>query len=129
MPLPEIILWTRLKGRQLGGYKFRRQHGVKNFIMDFYFPELKLAIEIDGDSHCTDDAMFYDQERQEIIQSYGIQFLRFTNKEICNNLEGVIETIGDRIKKITTPTPPRQGGDMDDIYLHSNRKKTFIMKG
>lgn len=106
MPLPEIILWTRLKGRQLGGYKFRRQHGVDNFVMGFYCPELKLTIEIDGDSHFTDDAMLSDQKRQEVIQSYGIQFLRFTNKEICNNLEGIIAGIGDRIQLITTPPPP-----------------------
>jgi very-short-patch-repair endonuclease len=74
--------------------------------MDFYCPELKLAIEIDGDSHYTDHAILYDQERQGVIQSYGIHFLRFTNKEICNNLEGVIKTVGDRIQKITTPPPP-----------------------
>ena len=51
MPPAEIILWSRLKGRQLEGYKFRRQSGVEHFVLDFYGPELKLAVEIDGDSH------------------------------------------------------------------------------
>ena len=74
--------------------------------MDFYCTELKLAIEIDGDSHYTDNSMLSDLKRQEVIQSYGIRFLLFTNKEICNNLDGVIETIGYRIQQITTPTPP-----------------------
>jgi very-short-patch-repair endonuclease len=53
MPLAEIILWGRLKGRQLDGYKFRRQSSVEDFIIDFYCPELKLAVEIDGESHYT----------------------------------------------------------------------------
>jgi very-short-patch-repair endonuclease len=56
MPLAEIILWSRSKGRQLGGYKFRRQYSVEYFMIDFYCPELKLAIEVDGDSHYTEGA-------------------------------------------------------------------------
>jgi very-short-patch-repair endonuclease len=51
MPLAEIILWERLKNRQLEGYKFRRQYSVQDFVIDFYCPELKLAVEIDGESH------------------------------------------------------------------------------
>ena len=51
MPLAEIILWERLKNRQLEGYKFRRQYNVQDFVIDFYCPELKLAVEIDGESH------------------------------------------------------------------------------
>ncbi len=53
MPLAEIILCSRLKGRQVEGYKFRKQSSVEHFVLDFYGPELKLAVEIDGDSHYT----------------------------------------------------------------------------
>jgi very-short-patch-repair endonuclease len=106
MPLPEVILWSKLKNRRLCGYKFRRQHGIGNFVVDFYCPELKLAIEIDGDTHYTLESGESDRQRQAFIESYGIQFVRFTNKEVCRNLEGVTEAIAEWIKRMTTPTPP-----------------------
>ena len=53
-PLPEIMLWSRLKSKQLGGYKFRRQFSIGRYVVDFYCPILKLALEIDGDSHFID---------------------------------------------------------------------------
>lgn len=93
MPLAEVILWSRLKGKQIGGHKFRRQYSVQHFVVDFYCPELRLAIEMDGDSHYTKDAQSRDAERQAILESFGIRFLRFTNKEVYENLEGVIEAI------------------------------------
>jgi very-short-patch-repair endonuclease len=63
LPLAEIILWDRLKGRQSGGYKFRRQYSAEDFVIDFYCPELKLAVEVDGDSHYTEDALLSDRKR------------------------------------------------------------------
>lgn len=110
MPLAEVILWSRLKGKQLAGYKFRRQYSVEKFVVDFYCPALKLAIELDGDSHCTEDARISDRERQMIVEGFGIQFLRLTIKEIYENLEGALLTIEERLKQITSPTPPCQGG-------------------
>ncbi len=56
MPRPEAILWARLRDRQLGGQKFRRQYSVGNFVIDFFCPELKLAVEIDGESHFVEGA-------------------------------------------------------------------------
>ena len=106
MPLAEVILWGRLRGRQLGGYKFRRQYSVEHFVIDFYCPELKLAIEVDGDSHYTEGAYLSDRERQIRIESFGIHFLRFTNIEIYENLEGVWLKIMEWIKQTTSPTPP-----------------------
>jgi len=98
MPPAEIILWSRLKGRQLEGYKFRRQYSVEHFVIDFYCPELKLAVEIDGDSHYTsphpllgkegNKGRLSDIQRQIQIEAFGIQFLRFTNREVYENLEG-----------------------------------------
>ena len=111
MPLAEIILWDRLKGRQLEGYKFRRQYSVEDFIIDFYCPELKLAAEVDGDSHYTEDAPLSDRKRETKIETFGIRFLRFTNRDIYENVEGVLLKIGERIKQITSPTPPCKGGD------------------
>jgi len=93
MPKAELLLWSKLKGRALGGFKFRRQYGVSKFVLDFYCPELKLAIEVDGDSHFMEGAEENDMERQRIIESYGIAFLRFTNIDIYENMSAVLERI------------------------------------
>jgi very-short-patch-repair endonuclease len=102
MPLPEISLWDKLKGRQMAGYKFRRQYSVEAFVMDFYSRELKLAIEIDGDSHFTEAGIAADRDRQAKLESFGICFLRFTNKEVLENLEGVVGRIMEWIGEMTS---------------------------
>ncbi|MFQ5717649.1 MAG: endonuclease domain-containing protein [Nitrospinales bacterium] len=93
MPETERLLWAKLRGKQLGGYKFRRQYGVDQFVLDFYCPKIKLGIEIDGDSHFNKNAETYDRERSRVIQSYGIKILRFNNNEVHKNIDGVLETI------------------------------------
>jgi len=97
MPQTEIQLWSKLRGTGLKGHKFRRQYSVKNYVLDFYCPKQKLAIEIDGDSHFTDGAEEYDRERQTVIESYGITFLRFTNAEVSENIEGVVMRIMEHL--------------------------------
>ncbi len=107
MPKAEILLWSRLRGRQLLGYKFRRQFSVGSYSIDFYCPELKLAIEVDGDSHFTNDALQYDQERQGFIEVFGIQFLRFTNNQIYQTTDDVIECISQAIlERQSSQFPP-----------------------
>lgn len=94
MPLAEKLLWVKIKNRQLRNYKFRRQYGIRKFIVDFYCPEVKLAIEIDGESHFENtQAEMQDIIRQQFIQSMDIRILRFTNAEIYNNLDGVMQVI------------------------------------
>lgn len=110
MPLAEIVLWSRLKGNGLR-YKFRRQYSVEAFVVDFYCTSLKLAIEVDGESHFTDDASLRDEERQRIIEEYGLTFLRFTNSEIYENIDGVVNRILQRIDELTSPAPPCKGVD------------------
>jgi len=105
MPLPETLLWSRLRNNQLHGLKFRRQYGIGSYIVDFYCPKIRLAIEIDGDSHFTDENLIAsDGKRQQFIETYGIEFLRFTNKEITENIEGVLNSIINQINN-TTPNP------------------------
>jgi very-short-patch-repair endonuclease len=108
MTKTEFMFWQKLKGKQLKGVKFRSQYGVGQFVVDFYCTELKLAIEIDGDSHFQDGAQEYDWERQAFIESLGIQFLRFTNDEVYGNLEGVLERIIQKIEELwdNPPSPP-----------------------
>jgi very-short-patch-repair endonuclease len=97
MPEPELRLWSKLRGKGLHGHKFKRQYSVNNFVLDFYCPQQKVAIEIDGDSHFTEGAEEYDRERQQIIESYGITFLRFTNAEVMENIDGVVLRISELI--------------------------------
>ena len=101
MPKPEIILWARLRDRALEGQKFRRQYSVGKFVIDFYCPALKLGIEIDGDSHFVENAQERDRERQAFIESHGIVFLRFTNRDVCENIDGVLTTIAHAIQSQT----------------------------
>jgi len=93
MPYAERLLWARLRNRSVRGHKFRRQYSVENFVVDFYCPQGKLAIEIDGESHYREGAEEADCQRQRIIESFGIKFLRFTNTEVYENLDGVMERI------------------------------------
>ena len=94
----ERNLWSKLKGKQILGQKFRRQHGIGPFIVDFYCHECKLAIEIDGTTHWTKEAKEYDRRREEYIKQYGVRFLRFTNSAIVGNLYGVLIVIAEEVK-------------------------------
>jgi very-short-patch-repair endonuclease len=100
MTKAEFIIWQKLKGKQIEGCKFRSQYSVGKFVVDFYCTELKLAIEIDGDSHFQEGAQEYDRERQAFIESVGIRFLRFTNDEVYKNLEGVLEIISLKVREL-----------------------------
>lgn len=92
----EAILWSRLSRRQIAGCKFRRQYGVDRYKIDFYCPEVKLAIEVDGDQHSEPDAKVYDRNRQAYIERYGIEFIRISSWEVCDNLDGVAEMIYEK---------------------------------
>ena len=102
----EVLLWSKLKGKGLNNYKFRRQYSVGKFVIDFYCPKSKMAIEIDGDSHFVEGAKERDRERQTIIETFGITFLRFTNREIYENIDGVLDKIVEHIKIRHSITPP-----------------------
>jgi very-short-patch-repair endonuclease len=108
MTKAEIIFWSKLKGKQLG-YKFRRQHGIGNYIVDFYCPELRLIIELDGYPHGFDSQIKKDKERQNFLESLGFVVYRYMNNDIVNNLNGVLDDLIAKIKLIplssTTPNP------------------------
>lgn len=90
----EIILWSRLKKSQLG-YKFRRQHSIGKYILDFYCPEKHLIIEIDGSQHINSE---YDKERDKFLEGLGFKVLRFWDNDVNNNLEGVLLKILQGLK-------------------------------
>ncbi len=108
--LSEVLLWQHLKGKKMLGYDFDRQKPIDNFIVDFFCNELMLAIEIDGESH--NDKYEHDVERQGVLESLGIRFLRFDDKDVKKNIEGVVAVIEEWIKT-NTPTPnPSQEGNL-----------------
>lgn len=100
MTKAEVLLWLQLKNRKMLGYRFLRQYGVMRYDIDFYCPKLKLAIEVDGDTHYVAGAEEYDRERQQFIEAFGITFLRFMNTDVYENLDGVCSTIIETMEKL-----------------------------
>jgi very-short-patch-repair endonuclease len=106
MSKAEVLLWTHLSRKQMLGYKFRRQYGVDRYVIDFYCPKLRLAVEIDGPSHVGEGAGEYDKMRQSSIEALGIRFLRFNNDEVYGDLDGVLQMIRGKIRDLTSPKSP-----------------------
>jgi very-short-patch-repair endonuclease len=87
------------------GAKFRRQYSVDDYVLDFYAPRVKLAVEVDGDSHFGKAGMAHDRERTAHLQSFGIEVLRFTNLEIRENLDGVLARIDEVLQRRRGTSP------------------------
>jgi len=98
----EAELWKHLQSGKLEGRKFRRQHSVGNYILDFYCPQEKLGIELDGKNHFSDNGYEADASRTAYLNSLNIRIIRFENKEVFEQLEGVLEEIR---QNFTTPHP------------------------
>ncbi len=94
--LSEILLWKKLKGKQVHGFDFHRQKPLYHFIVDFFCNELMLAIEIDGNSHTMKG--YEDKERQIFLESKGIRFLRFEDRDIKTKMNSVLETLESWIR-------------------------------
>ncbi|NBB77527.1 MAG: DUF559 domain-containing protein [Bacteroidetes bacterium] len=95
--LSEILLWEEIKNRKIFGYKFLRQKPIGNYIVDFFCNELKLVIEIDGDSH--DNENFeYDMKRQKRLESIGLTMLRFDDLEVKKDMDNVLMALEGWIK-------------------------------
>ena len=99
----EKLLWERLNGKQICGLRFRRQHPIDIFIVDFYCHEIRLVVEIDGEIHNQQEE--YDDGRSAEMGKFGIEVIRFTNKEVEENIEDVINQI-EKIVNELTKSPP-----------------------
>lgn len=104
----EAKLWTLLKQSQLDGRKFRRQHSVGHYILDFYCPAERLAIELDGAVHDSASAQEYDRERDLFLECFGIKVLRFENKWVFQETEAILLDIKKYFgwKNLNSTTPP-----------------------
>ena len=96
----ERMLWKRLRGKQLDGYRFRQQHGFGPYVLDFYCPSIRLCIELDGGVHNDEKVKQKDEERTVFLKQNRIQVLRFRNEEVEQNIEYVLERIKDFILSI-----------------------------
>ena len=96
----EQILWKKLRNKSLG-LRWRRQHPIDMFILDFYAPEIKLAIELDGSIHKTKENKDYDEERTYYLESRDIKVIRFWNSEVEKDLENVLIKIKEEIKQLS----------------------------
>jgi very-short-patch-repair endonuclease len=89
----ELELWKHLRDRRLDGYKFRRQQPISGFIADFYCHECKLIIELDGEYHNDIEQRKYDEGRTYVLSDFRIKVVRFTNLEVLENIEFVLDEI------------------------------------
>jgi len=89
----EAVLWDKLRKHQLEGRKFRRQHSVGNYILDFYCASEKLAVELDGKGHNESDQTEYDNERDSILTASGIKVLRFENRIVLENPDKLLNEV------------------------------------
>ncbi len=106
MTKAEVLLWNHIRNKQIAGIKFRRQFSIGNSVVDFYAPKIRLAIEVDGLTHVTEEEIEYDSGRQQKIEEMGISFLRFKNEEIYGNINLVIESITAKVKELNLVSHP-----------------------
>jgi very-short-patch-repair endonuclease len=95
----EKFLWENLNSKKLKGFKFRRQHAISQFIVDFYCHKLKLVIEVDGKIHNKPDNKEYDENRTFELEKFELVILRFTNFEIENHMDKVLTAITEAIRQ------------------------------
>ena len=124
----EATLWRHLRNRNLK-YKFRRQHPIYRFIIDFYCAKAKLLIEVDGESHLEKDQIEYDKARTEYLEDLGYKVIRFTNNDVRYNINAVVDeiirTVENRIEEIgkmkDTPHPnplPKEERELENTHEH-----------
>jgi len=93
----EAKLWSMLRGRGMAGFKFFRQYGVGSYVLDFYCPERRLAVEVDGGQHAGAHGLQRDAERDGYLSRHGIRVIRLWNNEVLQNAEGVTQRIREEL--------------------------------
>lgn len=89
----EVFFWQQIKKGQLEGRKFRRQASINSYVVDFYCPEEKIVVELDGEVHFDEEIIKYDSERTKYLELLGIRVIRFENQDVLKNTEYVLNTI------------------------------------
>jgi uroporphyrinogen-III synthase len=105
----EAVLWDQLRDRRFLGLKFRRQHAVRAYVLDFYCHELRLAIEVDGSVHDDADQRRADLDRQTTLEELGINFYRIQASAIDADIGAVLDRLADHVRSIISPSPAKSG--------------------
>ncbi|WP_425917136.1 endonuclease domain-containing protein [Acinetobacter sp. TSRC1-2] len=101
----EHLMWQLLRAKRLMNLKFRRQHVIAPYILDFYCHEIGLVIELDGGQHGTDDAIEYDAERTNFLEALGIKVVRYWNNDVLNRTDEVLEDLWRRCHELKQTSP------------------------
>ncbi|GJL91684.1 endonuclease domain-containing protein [Hyphococcus sp.] len=100
----ERRLWFRLKGNQQHGFRFRRQHPIGSYVLDFYCPEVRLCVELDGDQHGFPKIVAHNLVRTKFLERKNICVIRFWNYDIYHNVDGVVDAILDQAMSLRRET-------------------------
>jgi very-short-patch-repair endonuclease len=109
----EKLIWRWLRDRRFSGYKFRRQHPLGSYCLDFFCEEAELNVELDGSQHGFPDQRKHDAEREKFLQSRGIMTLRFWNSHLRRNAQGIRDTIFEALQKRAPHALPDYTRPMD----------------
>ena len=99
----ESALWERARRNGNDGYPCRRQHSIEAYVVDFYFPNVRLAVELDGPVHDSDEARQYDAQRTAAIEAHGVIVLRFRDEEVEKNIDSVCARIAAKLAEMRRP--------------------------
>jgi ATP-dependent helicase HrpA/adenine-specific DNA-methyltransferase len=119
---PERILWRRLRNRSFGGYKFRRQHPFDDYVLDFYCPSAKLAIELDGGGHNYHAGQIRDLKRSKFLAAHGVAVLRFWNHQVRQELDSVLRAIWFALEQRQQNKPSPKSSPFEKGEAKSNRR-------
>lgn len=106
----ENLLWQNLRNRNISNHKFRRQHPIARYIVDFYCHEARLVIEVDGEIHSSPEHIQYDQFRTEELEGMGLKVIRFTNDKVLGDVSGVLVEIRKQLALTPGPSTSRRVG-------------------
>jgi len=104
----ERAFWSEVRNSQFFGIRFFRQYSIGPYILDFYCPAMRLAVEIDGGQHLQSENLEYDEARSEYLQAQGIDVIRFWNHEVLHNMRGVLIKLSEAVTPPALPLPHQQ---------------------
>ena len=131
MTTSEILLWSRLRSKQVEGYKFRRQQPIFDYIVDFYCHEIKFIIEVDGPIHSLPEQAEYDKRREKILKTNGYTIFHLSAAEIISNLEASVSRLKNFILTNMSPPGGTTGGTPskpNNFRRPANHKQSSIHK-
>ncbi len=96
----ELAFWSHIANKRFINFKFRKQHGIGPYIVDFYCAQKKVIIEIDGDTHATDKGPERDKNRTAYLESLGYKVIRYNNRDVLNNASGVFEDLAQKLNSL-----------------------------